>query len=162
MKNRKRRYNWRASFGFPWLFWYFATKSTIMQHVIFFMITIKRRTPFQGQKTTPSWQVVHSTIDKYIDGGSDTLTVHTYALHLFSRPGDAEYQAFHAGMHTNEHLLAYAPDTGSLRAETVTSSFMTRSKDDSRCLTIWISGWLVWISYHVSRRARHRDTQKRY
>lgn len=56
------------------------------------------------------------TADKHIDGGSDTLTVHTYALRLFSRPGDAEYHAFHAGMHTNEHLLAYAPDTGSLRA----------------------------------------------
>ena len=55
------------------------------------------------------------TIDKHVE--SDTpLTIYTYALHLFGTPHKEEYDAFHAGMHTNEHLLAYTPDTGSLRA----------------------------------------------
>jgi len=55
------------------------------------------------------------TADKHIE--SDTpLKIHTYALHLFGTPTSEEYDDFHAGMHTNEHLLAYTPDTGSLRA----------------------------------------------
>ncbi len=55
------------------------------------------------------------TIDKLVE--SDTpLTIYTYALHLFQKPRDDEYDVFYAGMHTNEHLLAYTPDTGSLRA----------------------------------------------
>ena len=55
------------------------------------------------------------TIDKHIESDKP-LEIHTYALHLFGKPSDAEYDAFHAGIHTSEHLLAYTPDTGSLRA----------------------------------------------
>jgi|GEM_PF-1156155 len=55
------------------------------------------------------------TADKHIDSETP-LQIHTYALPLFSAPSEAEYDDFHAGMHTNEHLLAYTPDTGSLRA----------------------------------------------
>jgi S-ribosylhomocysteine lyase LuxS involved in autoinducer biosynthesis len=55
------------------------------------------------------------TIDKEI-ASTETLKIHTYALHLFGEPSSEEYSDFHAGMHTNEHLLAYTPDTGSLRA----------------------------------------------
>lgn len=56
------------------------------------------------------------TADKQIDTEGAPLEIHTYALHLFGEPNEAEYDSFHAGMHTNEHLLAYTPDTGSLRA----------------------------------------------
>lgn len=55
------------------------------------------------------------TIDKHVESDAP-LTIYTYALHLFGTPSKEEYDAFHAGMHTNEHLLAYTPDTGSLRA----------------------------------------------
>lgn len=55
------------------------------------------------------------TADKHIESDMP-LTVHTYSLHLFGEPSETDYQDFHAGMHTNEHLLAYTPDTGSLRA----------------------------------------------
>lgn len=55
------------------------------------------------------------TADKHIDSETP-LEIHTYALPLFTAPSEAEYHDFHAGMHTNEHLLAYTPDTGSLRA----------------------------------------------
>jgi S-ribosylhomocysteine lyase LuxS involved in autoinducer biosynthesis len=55
------------------------------------------------------------TADKHIDSETP-LQIHTYALPLFTAPSEAEYDDFHAGMHTNEHLLAYTPDTGSLRA----------------------------------------------
>ena len=55
------------------------------------------------------------SIDKHIES-DQPLTIHTYALHLFGEPSQEEYDDFHAGMHTNEHLLAYTPDTGSLRA----------------------------------------------
>lgn len=55
------------------------------------------------------------TVDKQIHS-EEPLSIHTYALNLFGIPGEAEYEAFHQGMHTNEHLLAYTPDTGSLRA----------------------------------------------
>ena len=55
------------------------------------------------------------TIDKYIESDSP-MNIYTYALHLFGAPTTIDYQHFHAGMHTNEHLLAYTPDTGSLRA----------------------------------------------
>lgn len=55
------------------------------------------------------------TVDKTIESDKP-LEIYTYTLHLFGKPSDAEYDAFHAGIHTNEHLLAYTPDTGSLRA----------------------------------------------
>lgn len=55
------------------------------------------------------------TVDKSIESDKP-LDIHTYTLHLFEKPSDSEYDAFHAGIHTNEHLLAYTPDTGSLRA----------------------------------------------
>ncbi len=54
-------------------------------------------------------------IDKEITS-TEALKIHTYALPLFAAPNETEYNDFHAGMHTNEHLLAYTPDTGSLRA----------------------------------------------
>ncbi len=54
-------------------------------------------------------------VDKEITS-TEALKIHTYALHLFGEPRSEEYNDFHAGMHTNEHLLAYTPDTGSLRA----------------------------------------------
>jgi len=53
--------------------------------------------------------------DKHIES-TESLKIHTYALRLFRKPSTGDYQNFHAGMHTNEHLLAYTPDTGSLRA----------------------------------------------
>ncbi len=55
------------------------------------------------------------TADKYIESDGP-MTIQTYALPLFRTPTEWEYHDFHAGMHTNEHLLAYTPDTGSLRA----------------------------------------------
>jgi S-ribosylhomocysteine lyase LuxS involved in autoinducer biosynthesis len=55
------------------------------------------------------------TMDKSIESDK-SLELHTYALPLFATPNEREYHDFHAGMHTNEHLLAYTPDTGSLRA----------------------------------------------
>lgn len=55
------------------------------------------------------------TADKHIESDKP-LQIHTYALNLFGTPDSEEYDDFHAGMHTNEHLLAYTPDTGSLRA----------------------------------------------
>ncbi len=55
------------------------------------------------------------SVDKQIHS-EEPLKIHTYALNLFGTPGEIEYEAFHQGMHTNEHLLAYTPDTGSLRA----------------------------------------------
>ncbi len=55
------------------------------------------------------------SIDKHIES-DESLKIHTYALHLFEKPSEEGYHDFHAGMHTNEHLLAYTPDTGSLRA----------------------------------------------
>ncbi len=55
------------------------------------------------------------TVDKQITS-DEPLEIHTYTLYLFGKPNESEYDAFHAGIHTNEHLLAYTPDTGSLRA----------------------------------------------
>ncbi len=55
------------------------------------------------------------SVDKEITS-TEALKIHTYALPLFAAPNETEYNDFHAGMHTNEHLLAYTPDTGSLRA----------------------------------------------
>lgn len=50
------------------------------------------------------------TVDKEITS-TEALKIHTYALPLFTTPNEREYNDFHAGMHTNEHLLAYTPDT---------------------------------------------------
>lgn len=55
------------------------------------------------------------SVDKKVHS-EKPLQIHTYALHLFDVPEDIHYTDFHQGMHTNEHLLAYTPDTGSLRA----------------------------------------------
>lgn len=55
------------------------------------------------------------TVDKRIDS-SEPLQIFTYIIPLFGIPGNEIYEAFHQGMHTNEHLFAYTPDTGSLRA----------------------------------------------
>ncbi len=55
------------------------------------------------------------TVDKHIESDKP-LEIHTYTLHLFGKPSDAEYDAFHSGIHTSEHLLAYTTDTGSVRS----------------------------------------------
>jgi S-ribosylhomocysteine lyase LuxS involved in autoinducer biosynthesis len=51
------------------------------------------------------------------------LEAFTFALELF--PNTSDNTAFHRGMHTNEHLLAYSKETGSVRAsiEEVDPSF---------------------------------------
>ena len=52
-------------------------------------------------------------VDKEVHFEGDVL-VHTFALELF--PNISDDIDFHKGMHTNEHLLAYSKETGSVRA----------------------------------------------
>ena len=54
-------------------------------------------------------------VDKTISS-SEAITLYQYTIKLFSNGEWQDMNEFHKWMHTNEHLLAYSRDTGSVRS----------------------------------------------